>query len=782
MDKITCPICTRLNDPSDSRCWFCSAELHPDVPSAGSKDDWLSGMSEDLEGGNTILNDEPPPNIEDVTPSEDIPEWLARIRVREAAERAQLSSEEELLKKQKKTLGGIPDWLSSIGEDIEQSITPEESPSVDSGFEVVEQVPPAPESETDIPREGESDWLESLKSWQPVSIQEDVTESEDFSASAEEEVSVTSSIEDESDVDIEGLKKPVFGVGLPVVGEAEETSMGADDRENNVARWFKTVEEKDPTALQGVSNVTPKEYEPEIIDSIALIPTESESKDQISQVFEELTSQVVSEEIVLPDSYEGLIAPEEIEPAPPPVFLESEEPISEVVSIEPMFTSSVEESIIDTPIPSQVITQEDAAEETDSSEPFMPDELPDWLNDKQPVDEPEPEPKPKPAIVRPVLDDKLSKPEKANLPVWLEAMRPIKAVELPAIPSEPITTEKSSDILEALEVVAGGKIPRTPGKPSDLGGGLKVTERQKANASLLSIMAANVEGTIEEDSRTVQVKEHVLWRAFLALVFLVVAILGGTAFIDYGLQPALFPEEVVHTFDQINSLPVDKPVLLAGDFEAGLAGEIRWSSQPLIEHLMRRNLAIALISTNPVDTALLSAQITKGLVAVPNYPVFEKVVDLGYLPGGAIAVQSLNGEFSMAVPLTAELTATSTHPLLNSVNSLKDFGAVIVISDDSENARIWIEQIQPQIAATPLLMVTSAQAAPLIQPYYQSGQIAGLISGMPGSLVYERILQTPGDATGHLSSLQMLSVLMAGLILLGGFVSMVKPVEFGDKQ
>ena len=257
--------------------------------------------------------------------------------------------------------------------------------------------------------------------------------------------------------------------------------------------------------------------------------------------------------------------------------------------------------------------------------------------------------------------------------------------------------------------------------------------------------------------------------------------LGGTALVDYGLQPALFPEEVVHTFDQINSLPVDKPVLIAGDFEAGLAGEIRWSSQPLIEHLMRRNLEIALISTTPVDTALLSAQITKGLVAVPNYSLLEKVVDLGYLPGGAIAVQSLNSEFSKSVPLTAELTATSSHPLLSSVQSLMDFGAVIVITDDSENARIWIEQIQPQIAATPLLMVTSAQASPLIQPYYQSGQIAGLVSGMPGSLVYERILQTPGDATGHLSSLQMLSVLMAGLILLGGFISMVKPVEFADK-
>ncbi len=380
------------------------------------------------------------------------------------------------------------------------------------------------------------------------------------------------------------------------------------------------------------------------------------------------------------------------------------------------------------------------------------------------------------------MDDNLPRPEKANLPVWLDAMRPVEAVEMAATKPESSNIENSSDILTTMEtVVAGGKMPQVSGKPSDLGGGLKITEMQKANAALLSTIINNVAETVEQEYKTVQVKKIVLWRAFLALIFFAIAVLGFTTLNGYGLQPALFPEEVVHTFDQINSLPVDKPVLIAGDYEAGLAGEIRWSSQSLIEHLMRRNLAIALISTNPVDTALLSAQITKGLKAVPDYPVIEKVVDLGYLPGGAIAVQSLNGDFSKSVPLTAELTATSTHALLSSVSSLRDFGAVIVITDDSENARVWIEQIQPQIAGTPLLMVTSAQAAPLIQPYYQSGQVAGLVSGMPGSLVYERILQTPGDATAHLSSLQMLSVLMAGLILVGGFASMVKPAEFGGK-
>jgi len=749
MEKITCPICARLNDPQESRCWFCSAELNPAIPTPSGNDDWLSGMKEDLDAGNSIQNDETPQTIEEQSPSEDIPEWLARIRAREAAERAQQIEEEELLKAQKKSQGGIPDWLSSIGEGIDLS-NPTEAPlPVEISDEGSGQVLPTPENEILPPTQGESDWLENLNSWQPAGNQENPPESDEITASSQDEVS--------------------------------ETTLGEEDREIDNGSSFKPAELIDLPVFESEAEETINVINSEINDSDVFIPSELDPKDQIAQVFEELQSQVEPEEIVEPGLIEDMNVSEEIEPVLFSDVLEGEESNSEVLSSESMVNSGVGEPVSDTPFIAQVIIPEDAVEENDPSEPFKPDELPDWLTDEQPVKVPKPGPKP--AGPTPVVEDNLLKPEKANLPAWLEPMRPVEAVELASIKSEPSNIEKSNDILATMEtVVAGGKLPQVSGKPSDLGGGLKVTEKQKANAALLSTVIANIAETTEEQNKNVQVKKYLIWRAFLALVFIAVAVLGFTKLNGYGLQPALFPEEVVHTFDQVNSIPVDKPVLIAGDYEAGLAGEIRWSSQPLIEHLMRRNLAIALISTNPVDTALLTAQITRGLRAVPDYPVFEKVVDLGYLPGGAIAIQSLNGEFSRSVPLTAELTATSTHALLSSVSSLRDFGAVIVITDDSENARVWIEQIQPQITETPLLMVTSAQAAPLIQPYYQSGQLAGLVSGMPGSLVYERILQTPGDAAGHLSSLQMLSVLMAGLILVGGFASLVKPAEFGGKE
>jgi len=83
---------------------------------------------------------------------------------------------------------------------------------------------------------------------------------------------------------------------------------------------------------------------------------------------------------------------------------------------------------------------------------------------------------------------------------------------------------------------------------------------------------------------------------------------------------------------------------------------------------------------------------------------------------------------------------------LNSISTVKDFSAVIVITNDPDTARIWIEQVGSQLqeADTPLLFVTSAQAEPLIRPYYEAtpAQVQGLIAGLTGGVAYAR---TVGD-------------------------------------
>jgi hypothetical protein len=89
------------------------------------------------------------------------------------------------------------------------------------------------------------------------------------------------------------------------------------------------------------------------------------------------------------------------------------------------------------------------------------------------------------------------------------------------------------------------------------------------------------------------------------------------------------------------------------------------------------------------------------------------------------------------------MPALNTSPMLpgfGSANDLNYFNMVIVVTDDADTARAWVEQVQPRLSNTPLYMVVSAQAEPLVYPYFESDpkQIDGLLVGAAGGAAYEQ--------------------------------------------
>lgn len=753
MDKIPCPICSRLNNPQDTHCWHCQAALHPTPSEPGGMNvDWLTGLGNSQE----LTSNEPVGNQKDAplnnSTEEFVPDWLARIRAREAAEREEKKTKEDEYWAKKQPNDGTPDWLRSLSGEEETPV------SSDQPNQIIPDVPDStapenPPNSEEIPTSGTEDWIESLKTLAPEEDQSQPATDNEFTTPVREG-------------EIKNQEESAF----------IEPLNGQESAGFDLDRLFEQPEEpQKPAFADEISNEPLPEILPEGSDSPDLIsPLPLDLSERTQDPFEGQKQENL-ESVFLPNSLveENLFTDKE---SVTPIDFEPQVISTDEVQNEDQFPILIPEEL-HVSIPKEEIgsTQNTTDIENIPTQSFTPDDLPEWLTNVQEGEKPTKQVKPTES--NPVDESDSKKLEKGNLPVWLEALRPVEAVALSPTKRDESQTAGTNEVNVGVKGALTGISPATLViKPSDLSGGLRINNRQKTNAALLAAIAVNAEDKDAAEAEVAGKQVNLLWRALLAVVFIVIIILGGTTLKDYGLQPALFPEEVVHTFDQINSIPVDKPVLIAGEFEAGFAGEIRLSSQSLIEHLMRRNLNIALISTNPVDTALLFDQINQGLQSVSTYSVSEKVVDLGYLPGNSIAIQGLSNSFMDAVPLTAQLTPTKTHPILSRIQNLQDFGAIIVITDKSETARVWIEQARPELGNTPLLLVTSAQASPLIQPYYQSGQINGLVSGMPGSLVYERILGINGEATGNIASLQMISIFMAGLILVGGFICLVKPV------
>jgi len=187
----------------------------------------------------------------------------------------------------------------------------------------------------------------------------------------------------------------------------------------------------------------------------------------------------------------------------------------------------------------------------------------------------------------------------------------------------------------------------------------------------------------------------------------------------------------------IQSIPESAPLLVVIDYEPALASEMEASAGPLLDQLIvARSPHLTFISNSPNGSALAERLMTDTKInkSTPDgglgYQLDSDYFNIGYLPGGSAGVHGFVTQPKIIMPA------------LN-VNQFSDFAAVIVITDHAESGQVWIEQVQlieqadPTLANQLLVVVASAQAGPLLQPYVSSKQVNGMISGLSDAARYE---------------------------------------------
>ncbi len=460
---------------------------------------------------------------------------------------------------------------------------------------------------------------------------------------------------------------------------------------------------------------------------------------------------------------------ENIEPEPEP--LATEPPVSEDEQLPVLPTLSGEFGSI----PPIEINPESLA--------FANDDLPDWLSADLSVSEEKIE---KPTAVKPEQETPPSgKLERAQLPAWLHAIRPVESMmPLGSEASPKVEEEKGEGILSGIEgVLHSSDLSTQITKPHVHISGLEVSQQQQKNASLF---ASLFEETAKEPALEVPGKQQsrgsTILRTLITLLILAAVIVPFFSSVPLGIIPVLFPSEVVNAFSEIQALPAGKPVLVAAHFEAGLAGELGWVSHPILEHLLARNVPMVVISTNSIGSAVLDGKIQEAASSQPGYSLSDQYLNLGYLPGGTLGILSLTRDLRQTVPYSADLQPAWQKLAFQNIYQFSDFGAVIVLTDNGDFAKSWVEQMGIIPNNPPILAVVSAQASPMAQPYYDSGQIKGFVAGMNGSLAYEQIMQRSSSATEDFSSFQIALLIVAIVIFLGGAVTLILPSSQGSNK
>jgi hypothetical protein len=366
------------------------------------------------------------------------------------------------------------------------------------------------------------------------------------------------------------------------------------------------------------------------------------------------------------------------------------------------------------------------------------------------------------------VDDSLSP---VNLPSWVQAMRPVEA----AISTSPILAADQTTEREGPLVGISGVIPLIPvgsaQRPKPLSLKLQASTEQQNTAALLEQIIAS-----ETTAHPFRVPLFVASQRTLRWVLTGLFILVIGVVLGLGTQEAqiAIPDnkmaEISNVANTIQGMPERAPLLIVIDYEPARAGEMEAVSGPLLDQVVvARQPNLTFVASAPNSSALVERLLASAKINTPipdggqGYQLNTQYFNAGYIPGGFTGVRGFIEQPQVIMPSVQ-------------ASLFSDFAAVIVITDQAESGQAWIEQIaiaklsNPALANQPLLVVSSAQAGPLLQPYVSSNQVTGMISGLADAARYEfmnnsrpGVARTYWDAFGAGLLLAIVSIVLGSL-------------------
>jgi hypothetical protein len=626
----------------------------------------------------------PPPEAEPTAPGE-LPDWLSRIREKTTEETGRIDAEDRAL---------FSSPLSAPGPESSEP----QSPASPWGTPAPPQKPRASEPPAPPIRQGVvPDWMKYPSEANRPSAEEPPVGSADWMGG------ISSALEQTPPTP---PAKPGEIPGRPTTGQL----LGAQNAE---------IKKGGSGRLSGRGNVPPaKKISP---------PTQPFGREP---------------GLPAPGSAPSALGPDwDFPPGAPPEFPfdqpasnagQSATPAAFNVGMEPMVSPGGEEEVPDWLVnikkesapPAPEPEQEPPIPTPDLNELLRPDSLPEWMH--RPAGAASAEKPAGPAAPAGAAPDSL---EQAELPRWLEAMRPIQSVTMPTEDEERV--ESVGPLAGLRGVLSAEPVVAMPRRPGIMAGNIDASPAQLTLTETLRRLLIEPEVRASRRPVRAMLLTPLLRKAMSAVLILAILFpfYAGSLFSSSVYQP----KANIHAGEFIGQLPVDLPVLVAFEYDASSAPEMESGASALLEHLAERGISVAYISSQPNGTMLGEGM--QMLNEEQGIKMPARIADFGYIPGGASGLRRLTDNFRETVK---GANVDWNQPALEAIHSLSDFSMILVVAAGPQTVRDWVEQVHTAAPNTPIVAVVSAASDALVFPYTEGSKPAiwGLVAGFAGAQAY----------------------------------------------
>ena len=238
------------------------------------------------------------------------------------------------------------------------------------------------------------------------------------------------------------------------------------------------------------------------------------------------------------------------------------------------------------------------------------------------------------------------------------------------------------------------------------------------------------------------------------------------------IYPLLYPiglpvqvtSQTLQAYEAINEIPDGSVVLVATGVYVMSLPDMGPGCQLMVQHLFDKQVKIIFASfyvEGPiVEDIMLKACDTRGKEYGVDY------VRLGYLPGGETAKTALATDLHGAVSVDYYGTPLEEISILENINDGSDVDMVLAFDDGGLGYGGIVRQYHT-VFGIPIVVNVLAVMGPGVEPYIDSGQVKGLVSGMRGGAEYELIYGKPGAAVAGLDAQSLIHLMVLGFIILG---------------
>ncbi len=228
--------------------------------------------------------------------------------------------------------------------------------------------------------------------------------------------------------------------------------------------------------------------------------------------------------------------------------------------------------------------------------------------------------------------------------------------------------------------------------------------------------------------------------------------------------PITVGEATRSVYEQIEALDSGSVVMISFDHEASSLPEIGPIGAAIAEHCFRRGVSIiglALFSEgNAIGYELLSR-----IARESGRTYGQDWIYLGFRPQYTAAILGMGEQISDVFSSDYQGTDLKQFPLTQRVHNYAQIDLVVSVADGSMPT-YWVEYAvnkhgERVVAALSAVMVTS------FTPYLESGQLAGILTGLKGAAEYEQLLGEPASGTRGMAAQSAAHVVLTLLVVWG---------------